>query len=264
MPLFKIQTLHKVGHRISLSICLCFFLLSLFFQHGWTIKSYPTDQEKICVFCFVFFTWFPFYTHESRKNYAQLNIFVPVQSFFVFLFFPSPHGMYELCSTEEKKKSAFSFLPDFFSLLRCPTFQLFTATLLSHQTPLLSAGISIKSPSIWYLVILARVAIFFGTFSSSLPRWFCARPLWAKHGHILVGECGGVLAHRYVAACYMFRYMKMHPCLALVLGMFRTLLCILANTVCSSSSILYRRFMKMHRHSLWHPGLFAGCLYLAC
>ena len=145
-----------------------------------------------------------------------------------------------------------------------PNWQLFTATLLSHQTPLLSAGISIKSPSIWYLVILARVAIFFGTFSSSLPRWFCARPLWAKHGHILVGECGGVLAHRYVAACYMFRYMKMHPCLALVLGMFRTLLCILANTVCSSSSILYRRYMKMHRHSLWHPGLFAGCLYLAC
>ena len=98
------------------------------------------------VLCFLL--GFPFSTHESRKNYAQLNIFVPFQSFFVFLFFPSPHGMYELCSTEEKKKSAFSFLPDFFSLLRCPTFQLFTATLLSHQTPLLSAGISIKSPSI--------------------------------------------------------------------------------------------------------------------
>ena len=239
------------------------FLSFLFFSTTDEQSKVTQLTRKIfvsSVLCFLL--GFPFSTHESRKNYAQLNIFVPVQSFFVFLSFPTWH-VWTLFNWGKEKICPFFFARLFLSS-SLPNWQLFTATLLSHQTPLLSAGISIKSPSIWYPVILARVAIFFGTFSSSLPRWFCARPLWAKHGHILVGECGGVLAHRYVAACYMFRYMKMHPCLALVLGMFRTLLCILANTVCSSSSILYRRYMKMHRHSLWHPGLFVGCLYLAC
>ena len=210
MPLFKIQTLHKVGHRISMSICLCFFFLFSFFHHGWTIKSYPTDQENICVFCFVFFTWFSLFhswvTEElcSTEHLCAFSVFLCLS----FLSFPTWH-VWTLFNWGKEKICPFFFARLFLSS-SLPNWQLFTATLLSHQTPLLSAGISVKSTNIWYLVMLARNTCcrlfwnFFQLFAEMILRKALVSKAWLHFGRQVQGCVSTSLCSRLPHVHYSF------------------------------------------------------------